>query len=137
MPMHVVAWSRAHWHRFPYLSARGVAQTSKGIYADACGCMHATTCIGMDFPTFLREESMCVCVCVLACACVCPCVCVVCVPTFLGEDSPRTVGESILMHVVARSRMHRHRFPYFSGRRAAKKQSKEIDADACGCDASA
>ena len=54
------------------------------------------------------------------------------VPTCLGEDSPRKVGQAMLMHVAARTRMHRHRFPYFSGRRAAQT-SRGIYADACGC----
>ena len=73
---------------------------------------------------------MCVSVCL--CVRVCPCVCFVCALTLLGEDSPRKVGKSMLMHVAARSRMHRHRCPYFPRRRAAQK-SRGIYADACGC----
>ena len=35
----VVACSQTYWHRFAHLSGQCIAQKSKEIYVDACGCM--------------------------------------------------------------------------------------------------
>ena len=65
---------------------------------------YAATCIGIDFPTALREESHRKVGKSLPRA-------ITCVgmefPTFLGEESPSKVGKSMPMHVAACSRMQR------------------------------
>ena len=33
-----------------------LAQTSREIYAETCGCIHAATCVGIAFPTSLGKE---------------------------------------------------------------------------------
>ena len=40
--------------------------------------------------------------------------------TCLGDSSPRELGTSMPTHAVARSHMHRNRFPYFPGRCVAQ-----------------
>ena len=52
-------------------------------------------------------------VCQCACAHVSVCLVFVCLPRFLGEESPRQLEKSMPMHVVARNRTCRHIFPDF------------------------
>ena len=122
----------------PYFSGRHIAQQSREIYVDACGCMDAATCVGIDFsfplgdtsPRTVRKSLL---------THVAPC----ChawlhaaasigtyVPTVLGDTSPSKVITSMPMRVAPWSHRPCHRFTYFSGRHIAQT-SRDISVGAC------
>ena len=55
----VVACSHTHWHRFAYLSGQCIAQMSRELYVDACGCMRpqANTQMSLLVWAMRRPES--------------------------------------------------------------------------------
>ena len=133
-------WLRATTMRdtCPYFSGRRIAQRSKEIYVDACGCMDAATCVGMDFSFPLGDTSP-ITVRKSLLTYVAPCCHAwlhapasirIDVPTVLGDTLPSKVRTSMPMRVAPWSHRPCHSFPYLSGRRIAQK-SREISVGAC------
>ena len=122
----------------PYFSGRRIAQKSREIYVDACGCMDAATCVGIDFSIPLGDTSPGT-VTTYFLTHVAPCchawldaaasIGIDC-PTVLGDTSPRQVRTSMRARVAPGSHRPWHRFQYFSGRRIAQT-SREISVGAC------
>ena len=108
MPTPLAPCSHQHRHSCPYFSARRIAKTSRVIYADACRCMDAATCVG-DRCLYSSGRHI----------------------AWNSKDFFVDTCGFILPRVAPCSHKHRHILPYFSGRRIPQTSNK-IDADARG-----